>query len=325
MNPGPESIPPPGAIAEAAARIAPYIRQTPVLTSASLDGRCGASLFLKCENLQRVGAFKFRGATNALLQLSEEERRRGVVTHSSGNHGQALAKAGQLLGIPVSVVMPRTAPTVKQRATADFGARVVLCEPTLAARESTVNGLIEAEGLALIHPYDDWRVIAGQGTAAWELLDQAGPLDMIVAPVGGGGLLTGTILAARDKAPGVRVHGAEPAVADDARRSLIAGSIQPSPDPKTVADGLRSSLGLRPFAVLRTEAASIGTATEPEILEAMQFTWERAKVVIEPSAAVPLAALFNGSIPARGLRVGVIVSGGNVDTAPMFHALGASA
>lgn len=325
MNPGPESIPPAGAIAEAAARIAPYIRQTPVLTSASLDGRCGASLFLKCENLQRVGAFKFRGATNALLQLPEEERRRGVVTHSSGNHGQALAKAGQILGIPVSVVMPRTAPSVKQRAAADFGACVVLCEPTLAARESTVNGLIESEGLALIHPYDDWRVIAGQGTAAWELLDQAGPLDMIVAPVGGGGLLTGTILAARDKAPGVKVHGAEPAVADDARRSLIAGSIQPSHDPKTVADGLRSSLGLRTFAVMRTGAASIGTATEAEILEAMRFAWERAKVVVEPSAAVPLAALFNGSIPAKGLRVGVIISGGNVDTAPLFDALGASA
>lgn len=325
MNPGPESIPSPGAIAEAAARIAPYIRQTPLLTSASLDGRCGASLFLKCENLQRVGAFKFRGATNALLQLPEVERRRGVVTHSSGNHGQALAKAGQILGIPVSVVMPRTAPSVKQRATADFGARVVLCEPTLAARESTVHGLIESEGLTLIHPYDDWRVIAGQGTAAWELLDQAGPLDMIVAPVGGGGLLTGTILAARDKAPGVKVHGAEPAVADDARRSLIAGSIQPSHDPKTVADGLRSSLGLRTFAVMRTGAASIGTATEAEILEAMRFAWERAKVVVEPSAAVPLAALFNGSIPAKGLRVGVIISGGNVDTAPLFDALGASA
>jgi threonine dehydratase len=311
----------PEAIAEAAARIAPHAHVTPVLTCATIDRLAGASLFFKCENFQKVGAFKFRGACNAVLQLTADERRRGVITHSSGNHAQALALAGRLVGVPVCVVMPTTAPAVKREATEGYGARVVPCAPTLADREATVAREIEAHGYALVHPYDDWRVIAGQGTAAWELIDQAGPLQVIVTPCGGGGLLAGTALAASGKAPATRVLGAEPAAADDARRSLEAGVIVPSGDPRTVADGLRTSLGARPFAVIRRHVAQIATATESEILDAMQLVWERMKIVIEPSCAVPLAAILNGGIDARGMRVGVILTGGNVDLGPCFEVL----
>jgi threonine dehydratase len=305
----------------AAERLAPWVHRTPVLTSRTLDTRTGGSIFLKCENFQRVGAFKFRGAMNALLQLGAAERAAGVVTHSSGNHAQALALAGQLLGIPVHVVMPRTAPPVKRAATEGYGAHVVPCEPTLADREATVARLIEAHGLVLIHPFDDWRVIAGQGTAAWELLEQVESLDTIVTPCGGGGLLSGTALAVRGRSPATRVIGAEPVLADDARRSLESGSIVPSNDPITVADGLKTSLGGRTFAVIRGSVERIVTATEAEILDAMRYVWERFKVIIEPSSAVVIAPLLNGTIDARGRRVGVILSGGNVDLEPMFEAL----
>jgi threonine dehydratase len=294
-----------------------------VMSSRALDERCGGSVVIKCENFQRVGAFKFRGAMNALLQLDEAGRSAGVVTHSSGNHAQALALAGQLLGVPVCVVMPNNAPSIKRAATEGYGAKIVPCEPTLAAREATVATLIDQHGYTLIHPFDNWHVIAGQGTAAWELLDQAGPFDVVVCPVGGGGMLSGTALAVKGRAPGTRVVGAEPAMADDARRSLEAGSIQPSNDPKTVADGLRTSLGPRPFSVIRRHVDAIVTATEAEILDAMRFVWERLKIIIEPSGAVPVATLLNGRLRVRGLRVGVIVSGGNVDLEPMFQALAA--
>jgi threonine dehydratase len=260
---------------------------------------------------------------NALLQLSDAERAAGVVTHSSGNHAQAVALAGQLLGIPVCVVMPRTAPPVKRAATEGYGARVVPCEPTLAAREATVADEIARHGLTLIHPYDDWRVIAGQGTAAWELLEAVGPLDLILTPVGGGGLLSGTALAVQALAPATRVIGVEPAQADDARRSLELGTIQPSNDPKTIADGLRTSLGTRPFSVIRRHVASIVTATEAEILAAMRFVWERFKIVVEPSGAVPVAPVLTGTLDVRGLKTGIIVSGGNVDCEPLFQALAA--
>ena len=203
-------------IREAAGRLAPWVHKTPVLTSRTLDGRCGGSVFFKCENFQKVGAFKFRGAMNALLQLDETHRAAGVVTHSSGNHGQALAAAGQILGIPVCVVMPRTAPAVKRAAVEGYGARVVACEPTLAAREAAVDREIATLGLHLVHPFDDWRVIAGQATAAWELMDQAGPLDLVVCPVGGGGLASGTALAVKGRSPSTLVFGAEPERADDA-------------------------------------------------------------------------------------------------------------
>ena len=307
----------------AAERIAPWVHRTPVLTSHTLDARCGGSVSLKCENLQKVGAFKFRGAVNAVLQLDDDARRAGVITHSSGNHAQALALAGKLLGVPVTVVMPRTAPAVKRAATEGYGARVVSCEPTLASRESTVAVEIERHGLSLVHPFNDWNVIAGQGTAALELLEQAGPLDLVLCPVGGGGLLSGTALAVKARSPQTLVIGAEPTNADDARRSLETGSIQPSPDPQTVADGLRTSLAPRTFAVISRHVDRIVTATEAEILDAMRFVWERMKILIEPSSAVPVAPLWNGQLDVSGLRVGIIITGGNVDVEPLFQSLAA--
>ena len=310
-------------IRAASERLAPWIHRTPVMTSRTLDGRCGGSVFLKAENFQKVGAFKIRGAMNALLQLGEAERARGVITHSSGNHGQALAQAGQWLGVPVTVVMPTIAPAIKRAATESYGATVVSCEPTLASREATVADLIARHGYTLIHPFDDWRVIAGQGTAAWELLDQAGPLDVVICPVGGGGLLAGTSLAVKGRSPETKVVGAEPKAADDALRSLLSGSIQPSHDPRTMADGLRTSLGERPFSVIRRHVDTIVTATEPEILEAMRFVWERFKMIIEPSCAVPVAPVLNRQFPVEGLRVGIIITGGNVDLEPLFQAMAA--
>jgi threo-3-hydroxy-L-aspartate ammonia-lyase len=310
-------------IRQAAERIKPWAHRTPVMTSQALDARAGASVFLKCENFQKVGAFKFRGAMNAVLRLSENERRNGVITHSSGNHAQAVALAGKLVGIPVTVVMPRNAPPVKRAATEGYGAKIVSCEPTFRSREDTVAAEIERHEYTLIHPFDDWNVIAGQGTAALELLDQAGPLDMIVCPVGGGGLLSGTALAAKGRSPKTRVIGTEPARADDARRSLEIGSIQPSNDPQTIADGLRTSLGPDTFAVISRHVDRIVTATEAEILDAMRFIWERVKIVLEPSSAVPVATLWNGQLDVAGLRVGVILSGGNVDLEPLFREMAA--
>ena len=311
-------------IRAAAARLEPWAHRTPVMTSRALDDRCGGQIFLKCENFQKVGAFKFRGAMNAVLQLDDDAKKIGVVTHSSGNHAQALALAGRLAGVPVCVVMPRTAPAVKKAATEGYGARIISCEPTLADREATVNRLISAHGYELVHPYDDWRVIAGQGTAALEFLEQVGPLDTVVAPCGGGGLLSGTSIVVKSLSPTTRVIGAEPANADDARRSLELGQIVPSEDPKTIADGLRTSLGARDFQTIRKNVDQIATASESEIVDAMRFIWERLKIVIEPSAAVPVAAILNGQIDAKGKRLGVILSGGNVDLEPMFAALAAN-
>lgn len=308
-------------VREAAQRLAPWAHRTPVLTSRTLDDACGGTVFLKCENLQRVGAFKFRGAMNTLLQLSGEARRAGVVTHSSGNHAQAVALAGKLLGVPACVVMPRTAPMVKRAATEGYGAEVIPCEPTLAARESTVADLIGRFGYTNVHPYDDWRVMAGQGTASLELIEQAGPLDLVLTPVGGGGLLSGSAAAVKGLAPGTQVIGAEPAAADDAQRSLRTGTIQPSNDPVTIADGLRTALGIRPFAIIKCLVDDIVTVSEPEIAAAMRFLWERVKIVVEPSAAVPVAAVLSGKVPVQGRRVGIILTGGNVDLAPMFQAL----
>ena len=308
-------------IREAAGRLAPWVHKTPVLTSRTLDGRCGGSVFFKCENFQKVGAFKFRGAMNALLQLDETHRAAGVVTHSSGNHGQALAAAGQILGIPVCVVMPRTAPAVKRAAVEGYGARVVACEPTLAAREAAVDREIATLGLHLVHPFDDWRVIAGQATAAWELMDQAGPLDLVVCPVGGGGLASGTALAVKGRSPSTLVFGAEPERADDAKRSLASGRIEPSGDPHTISDGLRTSLGTKTFAVLSRHLDGVVTANEAETIEAMRFVWERLKIIIEPSCAVPVAPVLFSHLDVVGMRVGIILTGGNVDLEPMFRAL----
>ena len=308
-------------IRAAADRLARYIHRTPVLTSRTLDERVGGAVVLKCENFQKIGAFKIRGATNALLQLSDEQRRVGVVTHSSGNHAQAIAQAGRWLGIPAVVVMPRTAPAPKRAATEGYGATVVSCEPTIAAREAAVAALVAEHGYTLIHPYDNWDVIAGQATAALELLEQAGPFDVVMCPVGGGGLLAGTALAVKGLSPATRVIAAEPRNADDACRSFAAGTIQPVGDPKTVADGLRTTLGTRPFQVIQRHVDQIVTATEPQILAAMRFVWERFKIIIEPSCAVPVAPLLDRHVDAHGLRVGVIITGGNVDLDPLFAAL----
>jgi threonine dehydratase len=308
-------------IKRAADRLSPWAHRTPVMTSKALDDRCGGSVFLKCENLQKIGAFKFRGAMNALLQLEDHERERGVITHSSGNHGQAVALAGRLLGAKVTVVMPRTAPAVKRAATEGYGARIVLCEPTIASREEAVAAEIERHGLALVHPYNDWNVIAGQGTAALELLDQVDELDVVICPVGGGGLLAGTALAVEAVSPRTTVIAAEPANADDARRSIETGSIQRSDDPKTIADGLRTtSIGERNFAVIVGRVERVVTVTEAEIVDAMRFVWERVKLVIEPSSAVAVAPLLTGKVATAGLRIGVIVSGGNVDFESFFRA-----
>jgi len=301
------------AIRAAHARIAPYIRRTPVLSSRSLDEAADATLFFKCENLQKVAAFKARGACNAVLSLDEAQASRGVVTHSSGNHGAALAWAATRRGIPSWIVMPSNSAKVKQAAVRGFGGNVRLCEPTLPARETMCASVLAETGATLVHPYDDWRVIAGQGTAALELLDEVPDLDVVVTPLGGGGLLSGTVIAAKGIKPGVTVYGAEPKGADDGARSLRAGHIIPQTDPHTIADGLRSSLGDRTFAVLSTRIDGVGTVSEEAIITAMRLTWEKLKVLIEPSAAVPLGALLERALPVAGMRVGVILSGGNVD------------
>jgi threonine dehydratase len=297
----------------AAERIRPYAHRTPVLTCAGLDALAGARLHFKCENLQKVGAFKFRGACNAVFSLSEDEIRRGVSTHSSGNHAAALALAARLRGAAAHIVMPRTAPAVKRAAVAGYGGRIVSCEPTLAARETALAEVTAATGAVFIHPYNDPRVIAGQGTAVLELLADAPEIDTVITPVGGGGLLSGTAIAAIGIAPGIRVLAGEPAAADDAFRSLQAGRILPSLDPVTVADGLRTSLGDRTFPIIQRLVAQILTVGEAAIVRAMRLVWERMKIVVEPSAAVPLAAVLEYPETFRDRRVGIILSGGNVD------------
>jgi len=299
----------------AAARIAGLVHRTPVVTCATIDALAGRRVFFKCENLQRVGAFKLRGASNAVSKLGETEARRGVVTHSSGNHGQALAFAAKRRGIPARIVMPSNAPAVKRRAVLGYGARIVECAPTLEARERTAAAVVAETGATFVHPYDDADVIAGQGTAALELLDEVPELDAIVAPVGGGGLVGGTALAARAAAPRVRVFAAEPAGADDAARSKAAGRLLPQTGPKTIADGLRASLGSLTWPLLRDHVERVVTVEEDEIVDAMRLLFERAKLVVEPSAAVALAAVLGESFRALpGIsHVGVILSGGNVD------------
>ncbi|WP_437994198.1 pyridoxal-phosphate dependent enzyme [Sorangium sp. So ce145] len=294
----------------AAMRIAPHAHVTPVMTSRTIDGIAGARVFFKCENLQRVGAFKFRGACNAVLSLSDEEARRGVATHSSGNHAAALALAARIRGVAAYIVMPENAPAVKRAAVEGYGARVVSCAPTLRSREETVARVISETGAIFVPPYNDPRIIAGQGTAALELAAQVDDLDAVIAPVGGGGLLSGTAIATSSLSR-ARTIGAEPEAADDAARSMREGRIVPSNDPVTIADGLRTSLGELTFAVLRERGVEIVTVSEEDIVKAMRVVWERMKLVIEPSAAVPVAAVLRRLV--QGTRIGVIVSGGNVD------------
>jgi len=300
-------------VREAAARIAPWAHRTPVLTSQSLDRQLGASLWWKCENLQRAGAFKFRGAMNAVSRLSPAELERGVATHSSGNHAAALALAAQIRGARAHIVMPRTAREVKKRAVAGYGGEISFCAPTLEARETTLQRVLAERGCVAIHPYNHPDILAGQGTAALELLEDVPDLDTLIVPVGGGGLLAGTAIAATELVPGVRVVGAEPAGADDAYRSLQAGRILPSVDPRTIADGLLTSLGELTFPILRERVERIVTVSEQAIVAAMRLVWERMKIIIEPSSAVPVAALLEKRDEVSGKRVGVILSGGNVD------------
>jgi threonine dehydratase len=300
-------------IRAAAQRIAPYIHHTPVLTCATIDAETGARVWMKCENLQKVGAFKFRGACNAVFSLSDEEARRGVCTHSSGNHAQALALAARIRGIPAYIVMPETAPAVKKAAVAGYSGQITYCLPTLQARESTLAEIAARTGAVEIHPYNNERVIAGAGTAALELLEAHPDLDIVMAPVGGGGLISGTALAARGLKPSVRVFAAEPKNADDAWRSLQAGRILPSEAPKTIADGLLTSLGSLTFPIIQANVAWILTVSEESILRAMRLVWERAKLVVEPSGVVPIAALLEYPALFADQRVGVILSGGNVD------------
>jgi len=284
-----------------------------VFTSETLDRLSGASLFFKCENLQKAGAFKSRGATHAVLSLPEEEAAHGVLTHSSGNHGAALARAARLRGIPAWVVMPEGAPRVKREAVASYGATIVRCAPTQEARESTAARLLDETGATLIHPYDDPRVIAGQGTAALELLEDHPDLELLLVPVGGGGLTAGSALAASGVAPNCRVVAVEPSGADDAYRSFRAGSLQPLGTVKTVADGLRTRLGALPFALFQRHLHDVVTVDDEAILRAMRRIWERMKLVVEPSGAVPLAAVLEGKVEASDKKVGLILSGGNVD------------
>jgi len=300
----------------AAHTIAPHVHRTPVMCCQALDKLSRARLYFKCENLQRVGAFKMRGATNAVFSSTDDEVRHGVATHSSGNHAQAVALAARLRGIPAHIVMPENAPAVKRAAVAGYGARIVDCAPTLAAREETLAMVIHETGAQAIHPYDDARVIAGQGTAALELLEQEPELDVLLAPVGGGGLLSGTALAASSQGAALEVVGAEPAQADDAFRSHLTGERQPSLDPDTIADGLKTSLGELPFQILRARGVEIRRVEEQSIIDAMRWVWERMKLVIEPSAAVPVAvALFDQEAGLAGKRVGIVLSGGNIDLA----------
>ena len=300
-------------IRAAAKRIKPYIHRTPVLTNESLNEKVGAKVFLKCENFQKVGAFKFRGACNAVFSLSDEESARGVSTHSSGNHAQALALAARLRGIPAYIVMPNNAPAVKKAAVAGYGGIITFCEPTLAAREATLAQIVQETGSEVVHPYNNERVIAGQGTAVLELLEEVPELDVIIAPVGGGGLLSGTSIAAREIKKGIRVIAGEPEMANDAFRSLQAGEIIPSVKPKTIADGLLTSLGNRTFPIIQERVEQIVTVSEQGIVDSMKFIWERAKIIIEPSSAVAVGVLWEQKIDLTGLNVGVILSGGNVD------------
>ncbi|OLE45869.1 MAG: serine dehydratase [Acidobacteria bacterium 13_1_20CM_3_58_11] len=309
------------------ARIAPRIHRTPVLTSASLNAIAGAGLFFKCENLQKTGSFKIRGASNAILSLTEQEVARGIVTQSSGNHGAAAACAAAWRGVPAWIVMPKNAPAVKAAAIEGYGGKIVFCEPTVTARKATCDRIQAETGAHLVHPYDDDRIIAGQATAAKELLEEVGDLDAVFAPVSGGGLLSGTCLGAKGIRADVRVVGCEPERADDAYRSLTSGTLQSLESSDTIADGLRASLAPRTFAILRRHVERILLVSEEEIISAARLVWERMKIVIEPSSAVAIAPLLKPGVVAslnlpepvdRGTpKLGVIFSGGNLDVSSL--------
>ncbi|MHA1490248.1 MAG: threonine/serine dehydratase [Promethearchaeota archaeon] len=307
-------------IKEAHERISGVINKTSIVTSRTLNEITKSSIFLKCENFQRIGAFKFRGAYNAISLLSPEERKRGVITHSSGNHAQAVALAAKLLGIKALIVMPETAPQVKVNATRDtYGAEVIFCKPTIESRSQTTLKLIEKHDYTFIHPYDNDDVIAGAGTAAYELLNQVKGLDMVFAPVGGGGLLSGTSIAVKGFNSNIKVYGVEPKNVDDAYRSMKSGKIEINKTINSIADGLLTNLSERTFNIIQKNVDQIITVSEQEILSAMRFTWERMKLVVEPSGACSLAGVLSSQVPIENKKIGVIISGGNIDLNDFFN------
>lgn len=299
-------------IEQAHERIKPFVHRTPVLTSAGINDIAGCSIFFKCENFQKVGAFKARGAMNAALKLSAEQRAKGIATHSSGNHAQAIARAAKILGVPAYIVMPNNAPEIKKKGVLGYGGKIFECEPTLQARESTLADVIGKTGATEIHPFNNYDVIEGQSTAAKELIEETPPLDFIIAPVGGGGLLSGTLLSANYFSPNSSVIAGEPAGADDAFRSMQSGKIEPSQS-NTIADGLLTTLGDKTFPIIRDYVKEIITVTDDEIIAAMRLIWERMKIIVEPSCAVPFAVVLKAKEKFADKKVGIILSGGNVD------------
>ena len=307
------SIPTVEDIIAAHKRIAPFIHRTPIITAESIDKITGASLYFKCENFQKIGAFKKRGATNAILCLSDKEKANGVITHSSGNHGQAVALAAREQGIKAIIVMPDNSPSVKIEATKDYGAEVVFCSASIESRRETVERVTKETGTHFIHPFNDYDIIAGQATAAKELLEEVKDLDFLIAPIGGGGLISGTCLSVKYFSPNTKVIGAEPKEVDDAHRSLQSGKIESNETTNTIADGLKTPLGDKTFAIIRKHVQEIITLNESEIIEALQLIWERMKIVVEPSSAVPLAAVIKNKKLFEDQRVGIILTGGNID------------
>jgi len=305
-------------IEEAYRKITPYIHKTPVLTSELLNAKFGANLFFKCENFQKAGSFKSRGAVNAILNLQSSDIKNGVATHSSGNFAQALARAASILNIPSYIVMPKNAPKVKVDAVLGYGGIITFCEPNLSAREDALKKVVESTNATVIHPYDDYDIIAGQGTATMELCQTVDNLNLILCPIGGGGLISGTALSAVYFGKNIKVVACEPQGADDAYRSIEANKIVPSINPVTIADGLLTSLGERNFPIIKRYVDEIVTVSEDGIIDAIKLIYERLKIVIEPSSAVPLAAIIENKVDISGLNVGIIISGGNVDLEKLF-------
>lgn len=297
----------------AAERIRPYTHRTPLLSNASINQITGAEIFFKCENLQKAGAFKSRGACNAVFSLSEDQLGKGVGTHSSGNHAQALARAASLRKTDAFIVMPETSPRVKVAGVEGYGGKITFCKPTLEAREETLKKIIGETGALEIHPYNDYTIITGQATCAMEIYEDMEDLDIIMAPVGGGGLLSGTGLSSKYISPGTRVIAAEPEMADDAYRSFYQGKFIPSTNPNTIADGLLTSLGSLTYPIIKDYVHEIVTVSEDGIIKAMRLVWERMKTVIEPSSAVPLAAILENKLEVKGKKIAIILSGGNID------------
>lgn len=293
--------------------IKPYINHTPVMSSSAINDLSGAEIHFKCENFQKVGAFKMRGGASALLSLTEEEKQKGVATHSSGNHAQAVALSAKNHGIKAYIVMPENAPKIKMAATAGYGAEIIQCAPTLEARESTLNEVVAETGATFIHPYNNYNVIAGQGTCAKELIEEVGHLDVVMAPIGGGGLMSGTAISTKALLPNAQIIGTEPKWADDAYRSFKSGTMQYNTRVDTIADGLRTNLGEYTFKIVTDLVDDIITVSEEEIVAAMRIIWERMKIVIEPSCAVPFAAVLQQKERFKGKKIGIIITGGNVD------------